>query len=106
LPNDVAYRSPILYPEGEREGQSGEGTAQMAAAGLASKDAPFYPCLVVDDDRDHGHAVVEVLGDMGWQATWVEGGPQAIEYLQQVPHCVVLCDYNMPGMNGIDLLSN
>jgi CheY-like chemotaxis protein len=63
------------------------------------------PCvLVVDDDETTGDAIRRLLGRMGYSAQWAPGGPEAIESLQTgLPDLVVL-DWMMPGMNGLEVL--
>ena len=69
-----------------------------------SDPTPTYPLLIVDDDRDHAEAVSDMLEEYGWKPTIMDSGAAAVEWLQDKGNCVVLCDYNMPGMNGIQVL--
>ena len=63
---------------------------------------PFV--LVVDDDESTGEAIRRLLGRMGYTARWVPGGHEAIATLQsEMPDLVVL-DWMMPGMNGLEVL--
>lgn len=60
--------------------------------------------LVVDDDESTGDAIRRLLGRMGYAAQWAPGGDEAIASLQVgLPDLVVL-DWMMPGMNGLEVL--
>lgn len=57
--------------------------------------------LLVDDDPGVRFALTEVLHDRGYRVISVASGQQALAALQGVD--VVLTDYSMPGMNGLEL---
>lgn len=57
--------------------------------------------LLVDDDPGVRFALTEVLHDRGYRVIPVSSGQQALASLQGVD--VVLTDYSMPGMNGLEL---
>lgn len=67
--------------------------------------------LVVDDEQDIQQLFEQRFrkeiksGEFNFVFTF--SGPEAIEYLNQAPHEVVLIlsDINMPGMSGFELLS-
>lgn len=82
------------------------GVAGVIGVGMAIPDKPIYPVLVVDDDANHAEACVEFLTELGWEASMVGSGHEALGWLQEKGHSVVLCDYNMPGMTGLDVLAN
>jgi len=59
--------------------------------------------LIVDDDRDclrllHAWFVTE-----GFGVACAANGDEALALLQSKPFCLMLTDYNMPGMNGLRL---
>ncbi len=60
--------------------------------------------LVVDDVEELGGLVVEVLRDQGYAAASVADGWSALEVLSRYPADLVLADYWMPGMDGIELI--
>jgi CheY-like chemotaxis protein len=64
------------------------------------------PCiLVVEDDREIGALLCELLRREGYEVDLAENGAEAIEYLDSVePPCTVLVDLLMPGIVGHELL--
>ena len=61
--------------------------------------------LVVEDDREIGTTLCEVLRDRGYEVELVANGAEAIEHLESsaLPQCV-LVDLLMPGIVGQELL--
>jgi DNA-binding NtrC family response regulator len=59
--------------------------------------------LIVDDEE----GVLEILGrrftDWGYRVTSSPGGEQALKILKEARPDLILSDYWMPGMNGIEL---
>lgn len=67
-----------------------------------------YKVLIVDDDRDVLQALATLIGKAGGIACDIalaENGKEAIIKLKNQEFDLVLSDYKMPGMNGIELLS-
>jgi two-component system chemotaxis response regulator CheY len=61
-------------------------------------------CLVVDDSRVVRHLARRIVEDLGFEVEEAEDGRVALDCcLRHMPH-VVLLDWNMPVMNGIDFL--
>jgi len=60
--------------------------------------------LVVEDDDDLRETVVEVLRGSGYQATGTPSGEDALSVIGSHAVDLVLSDFDLPGMNGIDLL--
>lgn len=60
--------------------------------------------LVVDDTEEMGESVVDALRDQGYAAASVADGWSALELLARYPADLVLTDYRMPGMDGIELI--
>lgn len=59
--------------------------------------------LVVDDDADICHNLVDILHDLGYQADFALDGPAALELVRKGPYDVALLDLKMPGMDGLAL---
>ncbi len=59
--------------------------------------------LVVDDDADICHNLVDILQDLGYQADFALNGPAALELVHKHPYDVALLDLKMPGMDGLTL---
>ncbi len=66
---------------------------------------PTGSVLVVDDDTAVGTVLVALLVQAGMSATHVANGEAALRALAGKPADVVLTDLRMPGMDGMQLLS-
>ncbi|MCP4714269.1 MAG: response regulator [Deltaproteobacteria bacterium] len=62
--------------------------------------------LVVDDDVDLREMLTEALSDHGYRVAIAHDGASALNRLKQEPFDMVVTDMNMPGINGIELLTN
>jgi DNA-binding NtrC family response regulator len=61
--------------------------------------------LVVEDDAGLGMVLVGQLKQGGIRATHVSSGIEALEAFDADGYDVVITDYQMPGMNGLELLA-
>ena len=61
--------------------------------------------LVVDDSADTVEMLQQLLEMDGAMVTTANGGPEALEILEQEVFDVILSDISMPGMDGFELLS-
>lgn len=61
-------------------------------------------CLVVDDSKVVRLVAAQILKELGFSITEAEDGKKALELSQKAMPDVVLLDWNMPVMNGIDYL--
>lgn len=59
--------------------------------------------LIVDDEPEIRSLLADYLEDLG-EVVGVESGDSAIQMLEQDRFDVVISDYSMPGMNGLELL--
>lgn len=61
--------------------------------------------LVVEDDREIGTTLCDLLRNEGYEVELVQNGAEAIDRLEATdPPCVVLVDLLMPGIVGQELL--
>jgi signal transduction histidine kinase len=78
-----------------------------APEGPAEERTDLAPCLVlaVDDDIAVRQVTVDMLKEMGCEVLQADGGPEALALLDHTSRWpdVVLLDYAMPGMNGVQL---
>lgn len=60
--------------------------------------------LIVDDEEVARETLKKVVERAGYSCLAVESGEEALHVLRTFPAQVVLADFDMPGMNGVDLL--
>jgi DNA-binding NtrC family response regulator len=63
-----------------------------------------YRILIVDDEAIVRDFISEVLIRMGYAPLAAENGERALEYLKRSEFDVVISDFKMPGISGIELL--
>lgn len=59
--------------------------------------------LVVDDDDDIRHTLWVLLEQRGWEVEEAPDGETALERWDESSHDVVVLDFRMPGMSGIEV---
>lgn len=59
--------------------------------------------LIVDDEADIRELLAELLADLG-NISCAENGSHALQLLDESAFDVIISDYNMPGLNGLELL--
>jgi signal transduction histidine kinase/ActR/RegA family two-component response regulator len=67
--------------------------------------SPLDLVLVVDDDNAVRQVTVEMARDLGCEVVQASGGEQALSLIDKLspPPKIILLDYAMPGMNGLQL---
>lgn len=70
---------------------------------LANVEVPNAKVLVVDDDEDLQHVVCSVLRASGFDVRAVSSGEEALDHLRVHPVDLLVLDWHLPGMTGIDL---
>ncbi|MBI9074740.1 MAG: chemotaxis response regulator CheY [Desulfatibacillum sp.] len=66
---------------------------------------PNLKVLVVDDFATMRRIVKNILKDIGFtNIAEAEDGAVALKHLQTGPVDLIICDWNMPNMSGLDLL--
>lgn len=63
---------------------------------------PNCSVLVVDDDTDVQQVVAAVLQSKGFEARAVTSAEEAFDELRQTPAKLVIIDFDLPGMTGIE----
>jgi DNA-binding NtrC family response regulator len=59
--------------------------------------------LIVEDEQRLRDLLCETLPDMGYSASAVRSGEEALRLMQQQPHDVLLLDLHLPGIDGMAL---
>ena len=59
--------------------------------------------LIVDDEKDIGFILGFELESLGHQVVTFETAMEAIIYLEKETPDAIICDFQMPRMNGLDL---
>jgi PAS domain S-box-containing protein len=77
--------------------------AATAVATNASPALQSHTVLVVDDEESIREIVQEGLTARGMKVEGVASSEEALEYLAKHSYEIVLCDFNLPGMNGEQL---
>ncbi len=60
--------------------------------------------LIVDDDEGLVHFLSRFFAKQGYEVRSSSSGPAALELVSGEPFDLILLDYKMPGMNGLDTL--
>ena len=61
--------------------------------------------LVIDDDQSSRHLIEIFLKKLGSRVTCCDSGESAYKKIAIQTYCCIVSDINMPGMNGVELLS-
>ena len=64
----------------------------------------MHTILIVEDDANIRHFLQQLIDEeTPYHTTVVSDGPRALEKAQQVHPCLLLLDYRLPGMNGLEV---
>jgi CheY-like chemotaxis protein len=81
---------------------------RSSAAKREESDSPIAPMtatiLVVDDDADVRQFLVEALRTFGYQVLEAEDGYAALSLLPKSSPDLVIVDYAMPGLTGVEMV--
>ena len=61
--------------------------------------------LIIDDDQELAQELADALSDEGYQTAREHDGQRGLARICAEPWHVVVLDFKMPGLNGIDLLA-
>jgi CheY-like chemotaxis protein len=59
--------------------------------------------LIVDDEKAIAFTLAAIAESRGYEARWASSGTQAIAIAQEFSPDILLTDYSMPGMNGVEV---
>jgi CheY-like chemotaxis protein len=90
----------LYFPQTAEEPEQKQGHTAKVVMGTGH-------VLVVDDQPDVATIACEMLARLGYMADSVSSADEAIDRLREKPdeYDMVLSDYSMPGMSGVDLAS-
>jgi|GEM_PF-736556 len=74
------------------------------AVETSGRDAPALRVLVVDDHAANRDLVRVILSPLGWDVKEAEDGETALERCAVEAYDVILMDYRMPGLTGLQAL--
>ncbi|MFN7132936.1 MAG: ATP-binding protein [Myxococcales bacterium] len=77
---------------------------QTSSARIEGSAAPQRRVLLVDDDESVLRALQRTLRRSGWEVAVATSAEAGLEALGKAPFQVVVSDYKMPGMNGVEFL--
>ena len=72
--------------------------------GGAEQNAPSR-ILLIDDDEDFSRVIARLLGKDGFEVTSVSSGREGLQVAAELKPNLVVCDQDMPGMDGYEVLS-
>lgn len=67
-------------------------------------DSEFVRLLVAEDDRGLGEVIGRGLRDKGYVVDVVPDGDAALRYVRTYEYAVVILDWRMPGVSGIEVV--
>jgi DNA-binding NtrC family response regulator len=72
---------------------------------MDTRSSQLHRVLVVEDDEDMRENLRRILGGAGYEVHLAQNGKEAMTILATQPFHVVLTDLIMPGMGGLELLT-
>ena len=70
----------------------------------AAQILPSSSILIVEDDEDVGEFLQQTIDELTpYQTIVVHDGYGALEKARQINPCLLLLDYKLPGLNGIEI---
>ena len=70
----------------------------------AAQTLPSSSILIVEDDENVGEFLQQAIDEFTpYQTTVVHDGFNALERARQIQPCLLLLDYKLPGLNGLEI---
>jgi two-component system response regulator (stage 0 sporulation protein F) len=70
----------------------------------AAQTLDSFTILIVEDDEHIGEFLQQVIDEeTPYQTAVAHDGPHALEKAQQIHPCLLLLDYRLPGMDGLEV---
>lgn len=63
------------------------------------------PILLVEDDADSRFMMAKLLGAVGYEVVTAANGDEALELVEERDFALVILDYMMPRMHGLELFN-
>ncbi len=64
----------------------------------------MHRVLIIDDDKDICLLLSKFLGKKGFQTDYSHNGKDGLEQIRKSKYDLILCDYKLPDMDGLNLL--
>lgn len=111
LGGDVAIESEVgkgtkvsLYlPRTDDIPEVEEKVAAVPQITIKTDGEPRFRILIVDDDDDVRETIVNQVRDLGHEVTQANSGRQALSLMETASYDLLILDYAMPGMTGMEL---
>jgi len=66
---------------------------------------PMARILIIEDDKEMRSLLKDFLEEEGYEADSANNGSEALGKLAHQPFDLIITDYRMPGLTGLDILS-
>jgi len=95
---------PEARPPAEPEAGAAEATAATAPAEAPAEARRGPRLLIVDDDKDYRRVLRYLFSNNGYSVIEASNGADGLKAAHAQPPDLALLDFEMPGMNGYELL--
>jgi PleD family two-component response regulator len=92
----------IIFPY-SLAAQSADDTGSRSAGKSTQSSQKKLKVLIVDDERLIADTIAEILEAGGYEATALYDGESALTHCQETCPEIVISDYVLPGINGLEL---